>query len=98
MVIKNRKKFVRSLLLIIGIVVVINFIFIGRTLSHEETKYKIVAVAEGDTLWDIAEKEKKGNAYYKSNDIRDIIESIKKINNLENSSLKINQYLEIPTY
>jgi len=75
-----------------------NFLVSTNTFSHQEIKYKEIAIIEGDTLWDIAENEKQNNSYYKGQDIRDIIESIKKINNLETSNLKSGQILEIAIY
>jgi len=98
MVIKNKKKFVRSILLILTITLGISFLVSTNTFSHQEIKYKEIAIIEGDTLWDIAENEKQNNSYYKGQDIRDIIESIKKINNLETSNLKSGQILEIAIY
>lgn len=98
MVIKNKKKFVRSILLILTITLGISFLISTNTFSHQEIKYKEIAIIEGDTLWDIAENEKQNNSYYKGQDIRDIIESIKKINNLETSNLKSGQILEIAIY
>lgn len=98
MVIKNKKKFVRSILLILTITLGISFLISTNTFSHQEIKYKEIAIIEGDTLWDIAENEKQNNSYYKGQDIRDIIESIKKINNLKTSNLKSGQILEIAIY
>ena len=59
--------------------------------------YKTITVNSGDTLWSIAQYEKNENAYYKDSDIRDIVYDIKEINNLNSSSLSINQSLKIPT-
>lgn len=98
MKIKSKKKFVRAICLIIGIAALINTIISGKTLSHEELKYKSVSVISGETLWDIAKEEQESNRYYKDKDIRDIIENIKELNNLKSSSLTIDQILEIPTY
>lgn len=98
MIIKSKKKFVRAILLIIGITIGLVLVMTNKTFSHQEIKYKNVAVLSGDTLWDIAREEKDTNSYYDKNDIRDIIEDIKKINNLDSSNLKVNQVLAIPTY
>ena len=98
MKIKSKKKFIRAIVLIIGIAMGINIIISGKTLSHEELKYKSVAVISGDTLWEIAKAEQESNRYYKNKDIRDIVESIKQLNNLKTSSLSVDQILEIPTY
>lgn len=98
MIIKNKKKFVRGILLVVGMVIGLVLIMTSKTLSHQEVKYKSVSVISGDTLWDIAEEEQKSNNYYKGNDIRDIIQDIKSVNNLKTSELKLDQTLEIPTY
>ena len=98
MVIKNKKKFVRAILLIIGIVIGINLIIATKTLSHAELKYKTVSVSFGDTLWDIAKAEKSSNTYYRDKDIRDVIEDIKSLNNLKSCDLNLGQTLEIATY
>lgn len=98
MVIKNRKKFIKSILLITGIIVFANLLFANNSYSHQEIKYKTVAVVSGDSLWDIAKEELKNNDYYDGKDIRDIIEDIKDTNNLSNYNLKVGQTLEIPMY
>ena len=98
MMIKNWKKFLRAILLIIGIIFCINLFIFSRTYSHQEVEYKTISVTSGDTLWTIAKSEQQGNSYYQGKDIRDIVYDIKKTNNLKSANLKINQVLEIPTY
>ena len=92
----NVKKFVRSILIIIGIVLCLG-IFIGhKSLSFGETKYKTIYVSSGDTLWSIAKDEKETNEYYVEKDIRDIVDSIKFVNNLNGSNLNVDQKLVVP--
>lgn len=98
MVIKNWKKFLRAIFVIIGVIIFINLLIPDESFSHQEIEYKSVAVSNGDTLWTIAKTEQEENAYYNGKDIRDIVYNIKQVNNLKNSNLKINQILEIPTY
>ncbi len=98
MVIKNRKKFVRAILLIVGVIIFINILITDKSYSHQEIKYKTISAASGDTLWDIAKAEQENNSYYDGEDIRDIILDIEEVNKLESSSLKIGQTLEIPIY
>lgn len=98
MIIKNKRKLIRGILIILGITLSLIILMTSQTLSHQEVKYKSVSVISGDTLWNIAEKEQKYNTYYEGNDIRDIISDIKAINSLTTNSLKVNQILEIPTY
>ena len=98
MVIKNWKKFLRAILIIIGVIIFINLLIPDKSFSHQEIEFKTVAVSNGDTLWTIAKDEQEENAYYEGKDIRDIVYNIKKVNNLKSSNLKVNQTLEIPTY
>lgn len=98
MVIKNWKKFLRAIFIIIGVIIFINLLIPDKAFSNQKVEYKTVAVSNGDTLWTIAKEEQKENAYYEGKDIRDIVYNIKKVNNLKNSNLKVNQVLEIPTY
>lgn len=92
----NLKKFVRSILIILGMILFINLFISNNSLSHGETDYKTIYVANGDTLWSIAKSEKEINSYYEDKEIRDIVNSIKTVNKLSNSDLSINQELMIP--
>lgn len=98
MIIKDKKKFLRAIFIIIGVIVFINILIPDKSFSHQEVKTKAVVVTTGDTLWDIAKVEKESNSYYEDKDIREIIYDIQQRNNLGSSSLKINQVLELPTY
>lgn len=98
MIVKNKKKFVRGILIVICITVGLVLLMTNKTFSHQDMKYKTISVVPGDTLWKIAEKEQKNNTYYKDKDIRDVVENIKGINNLKTSNLNVEQILEIPTY
>lgn len=93
--IKNKKKFIRGLLLIIAIV----SLFVSKsTLSFSEENnrnYKTIYVSNGETLWKIAENEQKNNSYYKNKDIREIVYSIRNTNKLGNSDLYEGQELLI---
>lgn len=85
--IKNRKKFIRGLLIIIAIM---SLFACKTTFSFNENNsksYKTIYVSNGETLWEIAENEQRNNEYYKDKDIREIVYSIKNINKLENLSL-----------
>ena len=90
--IKNRKKFIRGLLIIIAI---ISLFVCKSTLSYNKPEYKTIYVSSGETLWEIAKNEQKNNNYYADKDVREIVDSIKNINNLENSSLYEGQKLMI---
>lgn len=92
----NLPKFIRSILIILGIIVCVNLFISNTTFSHGESNYKTIYVANGDTLWSIAKEEKEINAYYENKDIRDIVSNIKTVNKLSNSDLFANQELIIP--
>ena len=96
MKIKNVKKFIRSILIILGIALAITLLISRATLSHNEVEYKTIYVSEGDTLWNIAKENQTNNQYYKNKDVRYIINDLMKVNNLDNSSIIINQKIIIP--
>lgn len=94
--IKNVKKIVRSILIILGIILALSLIIAKASYSHGEKQYKSIYVSQGDTLWNIAKDNQKNNVYYKDKDVRYIINDLMKINNLSNSNIQINQELLIP--
>ena len=96
MKIKNFKKFVRSIFIIIGLMLLIIFLIGKASYSKKEVEYKTICVSQGDTLWSIARLNQETNNYYKGKDIRFIINDLMEINNLENSNININQELIIP--
>jgi len=93
----NKKKFIRSTGITIGLIIFLMMLLSNISLSHVETKYKEIAVSSGDTLWSLAQYEKNNNLYFENKDIRDIIVEIKRLNNLSNSNLKVGDKLNIPT-
>lgn len=97
MKIKNVKKFIRSILIILGIALAITLLISKATLSHKEVEYKTIYVSQGDTLWNIAKDNQMTNEYYKNKDVRYIINDLMKVNNLDNSNINVNQELMIPT-
>ena len=96
MKIANVRKFIRSILIIMGIIFCLTLFISKTTLSHGEIEYKMICVAEGDTLWNIAKSNQINNGYYKDKDVRYIVNDLIKINNLENSTITINQQLKVP--
>ena len=98
MKIKNIKKFIRGILIILGIILTVSLFISKVTYSHGEKTYKTIYVSEGDTLWNIASLESKNNSYYKNKDVRHIVNDLMAINNLSSSNLKIHQELKIPEY
>ena len=96
MKIKNMKKFIRSILLIIMIAFITILLIQKSTFSHKEIEYKTIYVSEGDTLWTIAKSNQINNKYYKGKDIRYILYDIININSIDNSTIYCNQELLIP--
>lgn len=94
--IANVKKFIRSILIILGVILSLTLFISKTSFSHGETEYKTIYVSEGDTLWNIAKSNQTNNGYYKGKDVRYIVNDLIEINNLNNSNININQELLIP--
>lgn len=92
----NKKKFTRTLISMIGIVMLL-LLWFNKTYSKTEISYKEEFIYVGDTLWSIAEKESKENKYYENKDIRNIVSELKDINNID-GNLKVGERIEIPTF
>ena len=98
MKIVNKKKFVRSMMMLIGLVILIVLgLITTTTYSKTEIGYKEDYVLKGDTLWSIAEQEVNQNEYYKNKDIREVMYEIKEINHLSDGNLEIGQKILIPS-
>ena len=98
MKIVDKRKFVRSICVTIGLIVLLILMLSNISFSHTEVSYKEIAISEGDTLWNIAKYEKNNNMYFKDKDIRDIVDEIKQTNDLVNSKLNIGLKLSIPIF
>lgn len=79
---------------IIGLVLFLFFTLKSNAYNTKEN-YKTIIVSKGQTLWTIAENEKEINEFYKTKDIRAIVNSIEKTNNLNTSTIYENQKLKI---
>lgn len=94
MKIVNRKKFIRMIILMIGIILATSFYCCNTSFSKEERKIKTIYVSSGDTLWAIAMQEQEHNTYYQNKNIREVIYEIRKLNHLEdNANLLVGQKL-----
>jgi len=93
----NKRKFIRSTSITIGLIIFLIILLSNVSFSHTEIKYKQIAVSSGDTLWSIAKYEKNNNIYFENRDVRDIIYEIKFLNNLTDSELNAGDQLSIPT-
>ena len=96
MKIVNKKKFIRSTCITVGLIVYVIMILSNISFSHTDVNYKEIAISSGDTLWSIAKYEGINNEYFENNDIRDIVDEIKYLNNLSSSNLNIGDKLSIP--
>lgn len=96
MKIKNVKKFIRSIVLVLSIIFLLSLIIVKSTLSFTTKEYTTIYVKNGDTFWSIATDLQKNNCYYEGKDIRFIIGDLKEINGLKSSTLYINQEIKIP--
>lgn len=97
MKIKNFKRFVTFIIVLVGIVTTLCLFVSNYSFSHTENiKTKTIYTSSGDTLWSIAQIEQNENDYYKNKNIKEIIEDIKIINNLQTSNISDSQKLLIP--
>ena len=91
----NLKKFIRALVIVIGITILITFLATKSIYSYEKLKTKTIYTNKGDTLWNIALKEKENNNYYKDKNIREIVYDIKQINDMQDSIILSGEALKI---
>ena len=94
--IRNKRKFIISMTILLIIVFILLSLIYDKTYSNTYTQYKKEIICKGDTLWSIAEEEKKNNKYFEGKDIRYIIYEIQNLNNLESNDLQIGDTLIIP--
>lgn len=94
----NSKKFLTSIIFILGIITLVCILFANKSYSKTEETYKTEIIVSGDTIWEIAKTEKNINAYYKDKDVRYIVYDIEQLNNISNSNLMEGQEILIPTY
>lgn len=97
MKIKNRRRFIISLSILV-LIIIFTIVLSKQTLSHVEGKTKTIYISNGDTLWNIAVLEQNTNEYYKNKKVRQIVEDIKHKNNLDTSYIYEGQKIEIPIY
>ena len=96
MKIVDKRKFVRSITITAILVFFIILFLANISFSHTEINYKEIFVCPGDTLWNIAKYEKNNNTYFENKDLRDIVDEIKYLNNLNSSGLNVGDKLCIP--
>lgn len=96
MKIKNIKKFIRGIFIVLSIILVLSLIIVKSTLSYTNKTHKTIYIKSGDTLWSIALDLQENDSYYTGKNIKYIIEDLKQINKLTTSTLYANQELQIP--
>ena len=94
--IRDIKKILRSIFIILILTVAIILLIGNSSYSSKNIEYKTICVSEGDTLWNIAKSNQMSNEYYKGKDIRYIVNDLIKVNNLKDGSIFENQELIIP--
>lgn len=94
----NKYKFIKSITILLCIIGITVCVANHKTYSNSETKYRTEYVVKGETLWEIAEKEIKENAYFQNKDIQNVILELKKINHMTTSNLSEGMEIKIPVY
>lgn len=97
MKIVNKRKFVKSVSIVIILISALIF-FEKNIYSKVEVTYKEDYIYKGDTLWSIAKNEIENNKYFENKDIRDVVRELKNVNNLSNSNLVEGKKIKIPVY
>ena len=95
MKIVNKVKFLRSVIIVIGLMILLLFSY-SNSYSKVKVSYKENYIFEGDTLWSIANEEIQNNDYFKGKDIKKVIYEIQELNNLCNKNLEIGSKILIP--
>lgn len=90
----NKKKFIKSILVLLFLIIILVFSF-----SNSFTKKEFITtecdyvVSKGERLWDIAEQYKRPDQ-----DIREYIYEIKKINGLDEATIYEGQTIKVIVY
>ncbi|HHV59982.1 MAG TPA: LysM peptidoglycan-binding domain-containing protein [Clostridiaceae bacterium] len=78
--IKSKPRFISFLIILM--LSVTTLLVAKSVYGYRETRYEYIVVKKGDTLWDISMKYKR-----EEEDVRRYLYELKKINNLETSTL-----------
>lgn len=89
--IKKFKRFMFFTILFINICL-FTLMFTFNVYSKDISQYEYISVTEGDTLWSIA------SSYANDGDIRELIYTISKENNIYNATIYPNDIIKIPLY
>lgn len=85
----NRKKFIRSMAILIFLLLALFNISVAKS-NKEEAEIIDYTISRGETLWSIAEENKA-----EKEDIRQYIYDIKKLNNMTDSAVYEGQIIQI---
>ena len=84
----NRKRFIRSMAIVIFLLVALFNISVAK--SNEEAEIISYTITPGETLWSIAKEYTPANK-----DITQTIYEIEKLNNLDNATIYAGQTIQI---
>lgn len=90
-VLKNKRRFIIALAIVISIVSSIFLVATTKTSGYAEVTYKEIVITNGDTLWDIV-----CETYGNNIDIRKMVTTVKKANEMSTSELSVGQVLLLP--
>lgn len=91
----NKRKFIRTITILLGISIM-GLIIMNKAYSNADIAYKEHYIYYGDTLWSIAEEQIANNEYFENKDIRYVIFELQNINNLKTSNLLGGNIIKIP--
>lgn len=86
-VLKNKARF--YIFIVTLLLTLCTVLSVTRAYGYKETKYQVITIRSGDTLWSIAEK------YNKKGDIREYIYKLKEINHLKDSNIIAGSKLKV---
>lgn len=88
----NIGKFKRFMFISILLISILIFSLISTFYAYSKdiTRYDYISVQEGDTLWDIAAN------YSDKDDIREVVYTISKVNNISKSTIYPGDIIKIP--
>ncbi len=92
----NKKKFIRSVSILLLIILLIIIFGTHRSYSSNNINYKKQYIVSGDTLWEIAQHQLENNEYFKGMEITEVINEIEKFNEMSDSRLIEGEILLIP--
>jgi len=88
---KSPVKLIRSILILLGVVVVTMFVAMSPSYSKITPQYELITVAQGDTLWSIAREYKP-----EGTDLRTFVYELADNNGLSDCSIVCGQSIFVP--